>query len=101
MLFDIHTVMQDTDNLNLVFSSMTVKNDMFTNPILEIVFPDIITRPAQTGLVRQIMKRAIQLSQIVYLLGLSSLFASITTDGKQIAPGFLRKDERSHLFFTF
>ena len=50
MLFDIHTAMQDTDNLNPVFSSITVKNDMFTNPILEIAFPDLITSPAQTGL---------------------------------------------------
>lgn len=100
MLFDIHTAMQNADNYDLA-SCMTIKNYMLANAVFEIAFPDVIACTANIGLVRQILKRTVKLHQISYLLSLSPLFASITANRKQVVPGFLRKDERSHLFFTF
>lgn len=101
MLFDIHPAMQDADNLDPFFSGVTVKNHMLADPVFEITFPDIIACPTQTGLVRQIMKGAVKLGQIASLLGLAPLLARVTANGKQVAPGFLCEDERSHLVFTF
>ena len=100
MLFDIHTAMQDANNLDLTFC-MAVKNHMFTNAIFEITFANVIACTANIWLVCQIMKSTVKLRQIAYLLSLSPLLASITANGKQVVPGFLRKDERSHLVFTF
>lgn len=93
MLFDIHTAMQNTDNFDLAFSHMAVKNNMFADTIFEISFPDVIARTANIGIDHQIMKRAIKLRQIANLLGLSPLLTRITANGKQIVHGFLRKDK--------
>lgn len=94
MLFDIHSAMQDADNLDPLFSGVTVKNNMLADPIFEITFPDIVTSPAQAGLVRQIMKGAVELGQIMFLLSLAPLLARVTANGKQVVPGFLCEDER-------
>lgn len=82
MLFDIHAAMQDADNLDPFLSGEAIKNDMLADPVLEITFPNIIARPAQTGFVRQIMKGAVELGQIVSLLGLAPLLARVTANAK-------------------
>jgi len=101
MLFDIHPAMQDADNLDPFFSGVTVKNHMLADPVLEITFPDIIACPAQTGLVRQIVKSAVKLGQITSLLGFAPLLARVMANTRQVVPGFLRENERPHLVFTF
>lgn len=84
MLFYIHATMQDADNFDLAFSYMTVKNYMFTNTVLEIAFSDVIASTANTRFIRQVMKCAIKLRQMTYLLNFSPLPVRITTNGKQI-----------------
>jgi hypothetical protein len=88
MLFYIHATMQDADNFDLAFSYMTVKNYMFTNTVLEIAFSDVITSTANTWFISQVMKCAIKLRQITYLLNFSPLPVRITANGKQITLGF-------------
>ena len=44
--------MEDADNLDPFFSSVTVKNHMLADPVLELTFPDIIACSTQTGVVR-------------------------------------------------
>lgn len=100
MLFDVHTAMQDADNFDQAFF-VAVKNHVLADTVLKIPLSNVIACAAQTGFVRQIVKRSVKLCQVTYLLSLPPLPARIAANGKQVIPGFLREDERSHLFIAF
>ena len=79
--------MQDADNFDLAFSCMAVKNHVFANIVFEIAFLDFIAHTVNIGFIRQVMKCAIELRQIAYLLDFPPLPVRITVNGKQIVLG--------------
>lgn len=59
---------------------------MLADTVFEIIFPDFITHSTNTGSIRKVMKCAIKLRQIAYLLSPAPLPARITCYGKYIVP---------------
>ena len=52
MSVEVHPLMEDADNIDAAFDRL-VKHEMRPARILAITRPDVITRPAKAGIIRQ------------------------------------------------
>lgn len=93
MLFKIHAAMQDADNFNLIFSFMTIKDQMLANTIFVIAFTYIIACAPYIWSVGKIMKGCVELTQIALLLRLSPLRPGITAYREYIGSCLLGEGE--------
>lgn len=86
MAFNIHTVMQNANDLNTLVT-MTVENEMSANMIFPVACPDIIASRSYTRLRCNRMKTGVKYDKVFVPLLPPPFSFSKPTDGFQISHG--------------
>jgi hypothetical protein len=92
----IHPVVQDTDNFNLAWLNLAVKNKMSLGLMITVSLSYFIALPTQAGIIGSPLKAAVQFAKVDVPLLSTASFCGITANSSQISPGFVGELKGCH-----
>jgi len=95
--FNIHTPVQNPDDLNLIISFLTIKDNMATDSNLPVAMPNIATISSLGRACSQLLKTAIQHGEIFISRLIPLTLLSVAANIYQVGHCPLRQNELGHL----
>ena len=96
MRFNIHMLMQNPNHLNFICLYKAIENNMLTDLVFAISFPDVVTRATQIRGGGYIMKGPVYLCEINVTLIDTPFLRRVSANAFQIGDGLTGKIKRQN-----